>query len=197
MHIADGVLTLEATAAVSAVSIYVLYKALKEIPEEKITLTAACSAMFFLASFIHIPLGVTQIHLLLVGVIGVLIGRSAFLAIAVALILQALLLGYGGMVSVGVNLFIMAAPAWIVYELYRCAWMQNLNQKIRFFLVGFLGAFFSTVLLTAILYFSKEEYEWAAYTIFSVNIITMFIEGIISMFLLLFIQKTYSNILKV
>lgn len=196
MHIADGILTFEATALVSTASLGLLYYSLKKTYEEKITLTAACSAMFFLATFIHIPLGVTQIHLLLVGVIGIFLGWSSFLAIAVALILQALLLGYGGIVSVGVNLFIMAMPAALVGVFYHLAFVQKLNDKIRFFMVGFLGAFFSTLFLTAVLYFSKEQYEWAAYTIFSVNIVTMLVEGIVSMFLLLFIQKTYPKILK-
>lgn len=197
MHIADGILTLEATATLSAVAVGLVYRSLKKTDEDKITLTAACSAMFFLATFIHIPFGVTQIHLLLVGVIGILLGWSSFLAIAVALILQALLLGYGGIVSVGVNLVIMALPAYLVFWFYHTTWMQRINAKIRFFMVGFLGAFFSTLILTAVLYFSKEQYEWAAYTIFSVNIVTMLVEGIVSMFLLLFIQKSYPKILKV
>ncbi|PKN15032.1 MAG: cobalamin biosynthesis protein, partial [Deltaproteobacteria bacterium HGW-Deltaproteobacteria-24] len=54
MHIADGVLSLEATLAVSAVSAFAFYKALKELDNSMITLAAVCSAMFFIASFIHI-----------------------------------------------------------------------------------------------------------------------------------------------
>ena len=73
---------------------------------------------------------------------------------------------------------------------------NELNDKIKFFLVGFLGTFFATLFLTLILYFSKEEYNYAAFSIFSVNIITMIIEGIVSMFLLLFIKKVYPKILK-
>lgn len=197
MHISDGVLTLEATVIVSALSAFALYKAIKSIDDEKITLVAAMSAMFFISTFIHIPLGVTQIHLLLVGVIGIFIGWSSFLAILVALVLQALLLGYGGIVSLGVNLFIMAMPSLLVYYFYKSSFYGKLNEKVGFFLVGFLGTFFSTLFLTAILYFAKEEYEYAAFTIFGVNSFSMIIEGIISMFLLLFIKKSYPKILKV
>lgn len=197
MHIADGVLTLEATVVVSAISLLALIKALRDLKNEDISLTSVASAMFFIASFIHIPFGVTQIHLILLGVIGILISWSTFIAIFVALLLQALLLGYGGVVSIGVNLFIMAAPAVIVHYLYHTNFIQNLNDKIKFFLVGFTGTFFATLFLTMILYFSKEEYSYAAFSIFSVNIITMIIEGIVSMFLLLFIKKVYPKILKV
>ena len=196
MHIADGVLSIESTVVVSAVSLFAFYKAVKTIKEDEIPLTAVASAMFFIASFIHIPFGVTQIHLILLGVIGIFLGFSSFIAILIALILQALLLGYGGVVSIGVNLFIMATPALMVYYINKNELFLKINEKIRFFLIGFLGAFFATLFLVAILYFSKPQYVWAAYSIFGVNIFTMIIEGFVSMFLLMFIKKTYPKILE-
>lgn len=196
MHISDGVLGLETTLIVSAISLIALVKAVRELKNEDISLTSVASAMFFIASFIHIPFGVTQIHLILLGVIGILISWSSFVAIFVALLLQALLLGYGGISSLGVNLFIMAMPAVMVYYIYNTTFIKNLNDKIKFFLVGFLGTFFATVFLTLILYFSKEEYNYVAMSVFGINIITMLIEGTISMFLLLFIKKVYPKILK-
>ncbi|RXJ80320.1 cobalt transporter CbiM [Arcobacter sp. F2176] len=196
MHIADGVLTLESTITVSAISLVCLYVSIKSIKDEKITLAAAMSAMFFIATFIHVPLGVTQIHLVLIGVIGILIGWMSFISIFIALVLQALLLGYGGVVSLGVNLFVMGMPAIIVYYLYNMEITNKLNEKVKFFLVGFLGTFFATLFLAIILLFSKPEYEYASYTIFIVDSGAMVIEGIISMFLLQFIKKTYPKILK-
>lgn len=196
MHIADGVLTFEATAIVSAISAVALYKAIKELKNEDISLTAVASAMFFIASFIHIPFGVTQIHLILLGVIGLLISWSSFVAIFIALLLQALLLGYGGITSLGVNLFVMATPAVIVYYINKNEIFSKINEKVRFFLIGFLGTFFATLFLVLILYFSKPEYEWAAYSIFTVNLFTMTIEGFVSMFLLMFIKKVYPKILE-
>ncbi|WP_294965881.1 cobalt transporter CbiM [Sulfurimonas sp.] len=197
MHISDGVLSLEITVVVSVISLFAMLKAIKELKNEDISITGVASAMFFIASFIHIPFGITQIHLILLGVIGILVSWGAFVAIFAALLLQALLLGYGGIVSIGVNLFIMAMPAVIVHYIYHTPFIQNLNDKIKFFVVGFLGTFFATLFLTAILYFSKEEYNYAAVSIFLLNIITMIIEGIVSMFLLLFIKKVYPKILKV
>ena len=132
MHIADGVLTLEITAVITAVSAFAFYRAIRTIKEEEIPLTAVASAMFFIASFIHIPFGVTQIHLILLGVIGIFLGFSSFIAILIALILQALLLGYGGVVSIGVNLFIMAAPALIVYYINKNEMFLKINEKTPF-----------------------------------------------------------------
>ena len=162
MHISDGVLGLETTLIVSAISLIALVKAVRELKNEDISLTSVASAMFFIASFIHIPFGVTQIHLILLGVIGILISWSSFVAIFVALLLQALLLGYGGISSLGVNLFIMAMPAVMVYYIYNTTFIKNLNDKIKFFLVGFLGTFFATVFLTLILYFSKRPIPFLA-----------------------------------
>jgi len=196
MHISDGVLSVEVTAIVSVVSLLALAKSIKDLKNEDIPLTAVASAMFFIASFIHIPFGVTQLHLILLGVIGVLIGWSSFVAIFVALLLQALLLGYGGVVSLGVNLFVMAMPAVIVYYLYNSFLVSKLKDKVKYFLVGFIGTFFATLFLSMILYFSKDEYNYAAYTIFSANIVTMIVEGIVSMFLLLFLKKVYPKVLK-
>ncbi len=75
--------------------------------------------LFFIASFIHIPLGPTQIHLVLIGIIGIVLGSSVFLAILIALLLQATLLGFGGLTSLGANLIIMALPSFIIYSLVK------------------------------------------------------------------------------
>ena len=196
MHISDGVLSLEVTVVSTIVAFAFFVYSFRSLNNEKIVLASAFSALFFVASFIHIPFGRTQIHLMLLGFIGVFLGSVAIFSISLALILQALLLGYGGVVSIGVNLFIMAAPAVIVYYINKTEIFLKINEKIRFFLIGFLGAFFATLFLVAILYFSKAEYEWAAYSIFGVNIFTMVIEGFVSMFLLMFIKKTYPKILE-
>jgi len=196
MHISDGVLPLDTIVIVSTISFIALIKALKDLKSEDIALTAIASTMFFIASLIHIPFGITQIHLILLGVIGILISWSSFVAIFVALLLQALLLGYGGLISIGVNLFIMAIPAVFVHYIYHTKFFNNINDKLKYFFIGFMGTFFATLFLVTILYFSKDTYNYAALSIFSVNIITMIIEGVVSMFILLYIKKVYPKILK-
>ena len=52
MHISDGVLGLETTLIVSAISLIALVKAVRELKNEDISLTSVASAMFFIASFI-------------------------------------------------------------------------------------------------------------------------------------------------
>lgn len=196
MHISDGILDVETTIAVSCVSAVLFIYSLKKMKNEDITMIASMAALFFIASFVHIPIGPTQIHLLLIGIIGVFIGSMAFVSICIALLLQALLLGYGGLSSLGVNLFLMAMPALLVSLYIKLPFVKKLPDNIKFFSIGFLGIFFAVVFLFSILLLAKEEYKIAAYSIFAANIPAMILEGLICLFLLKYIKKSMPKLLK-
>ncbi len=68
------------------------------VREEDIPRIGVLTAAFFVGSSIHIKLAVlpTSVHLILNGLVGVVLGRRAPLAIAVGLLLQYLLLAHGG-----------------------------------------------------------------------------------------------------
>lgn len=196
MHISDGVLSVEVASTLAVVSVALCAYSIKSIKNENIAMAAAMSALFFVASFIHIPIGPTQIHLVLVGVIGVFLGSLSFLSITIALLLQAVLLGYGGLSSLGANIVIMALPAYMVYLLFRIDFMRKLNEKVKFFLIGFLGVCFSTILLALVLLFAKEEYLIASYSVIAANIPAMILEGLITVFLLQYIKKSIPKLLE-
>ena len=196
MHISDGIISVEVAITTGVVATLFCAYALKKLSNEKIALVAALSALFFVTSFIHIPFGPTQIHLMLLGFIGIFLGNLAFLSISIALILQALLLGFGGLTSLGANIVIMAMPAYMVYLIFKLNSMKKINEKIRFFLVGFIGVFISSIFLFIILVLSKEEYLAVGYSVIAVNIPTMILEGIITLFLLLYIKKVMPTLLK-
>ncbi|MCG3680106.1 cobalt transporter CbiM [Aliarcobacter butzleri] len=196
MHISDGIISIEvATVSAVATLAFCVYS-FRNLTNEKIALVASMSALFFVTSFIHIPFGVTQIHLMLIGFIGIFLGSLAFISIAIALILQALLLGFGGLSSLGANILVMALPAYLVYLIFKLEILKRLNEKVKFFLVGFLGVFISSLLLFSVLVFSKDEYLAVAYSIIAVNIPTMILEGLVTMFLLLYIKKSMPKLLK-
>jgi cobalt/nickel transport system permease protein len=71
------------------------------------------TAAFFVSSSIHIKLAIlpTSVHLLLNGLVGVLLGPRAPIAIAIGLLLQYLLLAHGGLTTLGLNTCIISAPA--------------------------------------------------------------------------------------
>lgn len=196
MHISDGIISIEVAIVSAVVTLAFCVYSFKNLTNEKIALVASMSALFFVTSFIHIPFGVTQIHLMLIGFIGIFLGSLAFISIAIALILQALLLGFGGISSLGANILVMALPAYLVYLIFKLEILKKLNEKVKFFLVGFLGVFISSLLLFTVLVFSKDEYLAVAYSIIAVNIPTMILEGIVTMFLLLYIKKSMPKLLK-
>src|SRR5574344_2275539 len=115
MHISDGILTLEVTIVSTVVAFGFLFYSFKNLSNDKIALASAFSALFFVASFIHIPFGPTQIHLMLLGFIGIFLGSISIFSISLALILQALLLGFGGVSSIGANILIMGVSSYLVF----------------------------------------------------------------------------------
>ncbi len=196
MHISDGILSSEVVIATSIISLGLIAVSLKNLKNKNIALISAMSAIFFIASFIHIPLGPTQVHLVLIGVIGILLGSGVFLAIAIALLLQATLLGYGGLSSLGANIIIMALPGYLIYLLTKSGVLNLLNEKIKYFAIGFVSVFLATIFLCLILVLAKQEYLLAAYTIILANIPAMVIEGLVTLFLINYLKKSMPDILK-
>lgn len=196
MHVSDGILTPEVAIVTSVIGISLVIYSIKNLKNDSIAILSAMSAMFFIASFIHIPIGPTQIHLILTGVIGILLGSQVFLAILIALILQATLLGYGGLTSLGANLIIMSLPAYIIYIIVKKGFLNFLSEKLRYFFIGFLAVFLSTALLSLILIFAKDEYLYVAYTIIFANIPAMIIEGLVTLFLINYLKKSIPQLLE-
>jgi cobalt/nickel transport system permease protein len=89
------------------------------IKEEEIPRVGMLTAVFFISSSIHLPVGPTSVHLILNGLVGVVLGVRAAIAIPVGLLLQAVLLGHGDLSTWGINSCIMAIPALIAGPLMR------------------------------------------------------------------------------
>ena len=114
MHLSEGVLH-SSTLLIGAVgAVLGLAIGLKKMTGDKLPLTALFSAAFFVASTIHIPVGIGSVHLILNGIAGLFLGWRVFPAFLIALTLQALMFSFGGLAVLGVNLCIMALPAVVV-----------------------------------------------------------------------------------
>jgi cobalt/nickel transport system permease protein len=90
------------------------------IQDEEIPQVALLTAAFFVASLMRIPVpGLpSSAHLLLNGLLGVVLGRRAPLAIAMGLLLQAILLQHGGLTTLGINCCVMALPALLAWQMF-------------------------------------------------------------------------------
>ncbi|MFO0927443.1 MAG: CbiM family transporter [Gemmataceae bacterium] len=111
VHIADGVLSWPVLATGFVVAGLLALIAGWRVHEDEIPRIAILTAAFFLASSIHVRIGPTSVHLLLSGLVGVVLGLRAPLAILIGVTLQALLLNHGGLTTVGVNAATEMLPA--------------------------------------------------------------------------------------
>lgn len=138
MHLSEGVLhtpILLSGAVLAAVGVAV---GLRRLEHERLPLTALFAAAFFVASTIHIPVGIGSVHLILNGMAGLFLGWAVFPAFLIALLLQVLFFSFGGFAVLGVNLCIMATPAILVHYLFRSFLRPQMSLK-RCLLTG-IGA---------------------------------------------------------
>ena len=115
MHISEGVLSAPVLITGAALTATAVGLGLKKMDYDRIPQVAILSSVFFVASLIHIPIGPANAHLVMNGLTGLLLGFSAFPAILVGLILQAILFQFGGITTLGINTFNIAFPALISF----------------------------------------------------------------------------------
>lgn len=196
MHIAEGVLSGPVLAAGFAVTAVGVGIGLKKLDFEQIAETGILAAAFFVASLVHVPVGPANVHLILNGLVGLLLGWAAFPAIAVALLLQAVFFQFGGLTSLGVNTAIMALPAVACYYLFAPLIKKSTRiASIAAFTCGFMAVFMGAILLGGALYLSNESFLEVASIAVSAHVPIMIIEGFITLFCIGFLKKVRPEML--
>ncbi len=198
MHISEGILSLPVLAGGGAVAAVGTVIGLRKLDYEHIMTTALLSSTFFVASLVHVPIGPSSVHLILNGLVGLILGWAAVPAIAVALFLQALLFGFGGVTVLGVNTVVMAGPAVVVYLLFR-SWVREGGKKqlIAGFLSGALAVALSGILVAVALIGTDEAFLKTAQLILLAHIPIMLIEGVVTMFTVSFLSRVQPEILAI
>ncbi len=130
VHIGDGQLTFTWLLGGFVVAGLLVLIASLRMRDDDVPRVAVLTAAFFVASLIHVRLGPTPVHLVLNGLLGVVLGWRAPLAVFVGLGLQAVLMpGHGGFTTLGVNTCVMAIPALLASVLFqllhRKSWLQQ------------------------------------------------------------------------
>lgn len=197
MHLSEGLLRPEILIGGAVVSAAFTLYAFKTLKDDEIPKTAVLSALFFLASFIHVPIGPTSVHLVLGGIVGAMLGFRAFIAIFVALLLQGVLFGFGGLTTLGINLFNLATPTLIGYWLFILSIRKPRYKDVLWFLVGFLPLALSALLLSLTLSLNGDAFVDAAKIALLAHLPVMFIEGMMTLLALRFIEKVSPNLLHV
>ena len=140
MHIPDGYLSLQTTLPAIGTMIPLWAVALKRVKmhlsERQVPLLSLCAAFSFVIMMFNVPFGQSSVHAVGAVFIAILLGPwAACIAISIALIIQALVFGDGGILSIGANCFNMAfIMPFAGYYLYKLiAGKSNIQSKRSMF----------------------------------------------------------------
>jgi len=170
---------------------------LRKVDDERIPRIAMLSAAFFVASLIHVPIGPSSAHLVLNGLAGVVIGWAAFPAMLVALLLQAILFGFGGLTTLGVNTVVMAGPAVVCHYLF--AWgVRGRGPTVAFvcgLLAGGVAVLLSALLVCVALVTTGKAFAVVAGLVVAAHVPVAVIEGLITGCIAGFLRKVKPELL--
>jgi cobalt/nickel transport system permease protein len=203
VHISDGVLGNTWLAGGFVVSGLLLLPASYRVRDEEIPRIALLSAAFFVATLLHLPLGPMSVHLLFNGLVGVVLGRRAPLAILIGLGLQAALLGHGGFTTLGVNTCVLSLPALLagwMFSVQQRFFSRNHRSNILLWVVGCvigMTSVMATLLLNAavVLWGGAEDWHQIVRLVFLFHLPIVGLEGIVLGFTVSFLARVKPEML--
>ena len=202
MHLSEAVLaTSDAGRIVLGAGIVLAAAAtavgLRKLDYERMPRVAVLSSAFFVVSLIHFPIGPIEFHLVLNGLIGLVLGWAAFPALLMALVLQAVLFGYGGILAVGINTVVMAVPAVVVYYLFHGA-VQGRRNGLALaagVAAGATGVLLGITLSAVSVAATGEQWREPALVAFLAHLAVVAVEGAITGSVVMFLRKVSPELL--
>ncbi len=213
MHIPDGILPAQVCAAGYAITGLATWYSLRQInrkpdPTAEIPKASLLTAAFFVASSIYIPIPPASVHLILNGLLGVVLGYFAFPAILIGLFFQALVIGHGGITTLGVNAAMMGIPALLAYHIFqaRNTFGNVLKEPARTAIFAFLGGalglgiaalvFLLLVILNVPADVDATTERGAILALSAAHVPLMIVEGVFTAMLVLFLQRVKPELLE-
>ena len=201
MHIPDGVLSEPVVAtgifATGAIAAYAVYKTKSgELPK-----LSLLTGVFFVVSLVSLPLpGPTCVHPMLAAFLGILLGSKAVIAVLVGLGLQAFLLQYGGITTLGINTLLVTVPAIIGAQVFYLGNRYTFSVFGRGAISGFIATMLVGVFLAFVMYFSDERYGEGYFSLVNIILLTHFvlavIEALVTGFAARYIEKARPSLLR-
>jgi cobalt/nickel transport system permease protein len=199
MHLSDGVLPISTVAVGYLASGVGIGLVTSQMKAEEMPRIAVMSAAFFVASLIHVRLGAAfSVHLLLHGLVGIVLGKTALVAIALGLFLQAIEFGHGGLLNLGVNTVVMGLPAVSCGWCYRHfqAKFRDMRKPLLAGLLSALAVVLSAFLAAFALLTGGDSFREASIALLVTNIPIIPIEGIITAGVVYFLLKIKPEVLQ-
>jgi len=196
MHISEGVLSGPVLVSGMVLAAAGTAIGLKNLDYDRIPQIGILSASFFVASLIHVPIGVSSVHLILNGFVGLILGWGAFPAILVALTLQAVLFQFGGITALGVNTVIMASPAVLCYFLFGRLIIKKPSVALpAAFAASALSVFLAGILLGLALVFTEKDFFKVSTIVVMAHLPVMAVEGVITALCVGFLKRVQPSML--
>ncbi len=186
MHISEGVLDIKWCVGGYVAAAPLVGYALKKLHQEDIPKVSVVGAAFFAASLIHFRVGISSVHLTLIGLTGLMLGIHSVLAILAGLFFQAVIFQHGGLTTLGINTVTMGAAALIVHGFFILLpkkWRErNLLLSLTGGILSGVGVIVAAGLVALVIYLSSREYAGMAVVFTVANAILAGVEGIAGFF---------------
>ncbi|MBQ9433736.1 MAG: cobalt transporter CbiM [Synergistaceae bacterium] len=192
MHISEGILSAGVLAAGWAGTCAFTAIGLKKTDTSRIVRTAMVSSAFFLASLVNVRIGASSTHLSLLAPMGLVLGWGVFPAVLTALLLQAVLFGFGGLLVLGVNTFVMGSAALSVYVLFGKIIRESKNRAVILcvsFIAGGLAVLMGAVLVGVCLGLTDAKFLNATKILVTAHVPVAVIEGAVTAFLVMWLKR--------
>jgi cobalt/nickel transport system permease protein len=198
MHISDGVLPAQVWIPGAVAAGGIVAAALPRLDERSIPRVAVLTSAFFVGSSIHVPLGLTSVHLLLVGLLGIVLGPLSFIAVLVGLFFQASLLGHGGLTTLGVNTLTMGSGAAVAGLCFRAAhrhWPSRSAAPPAAFIASVAGVAAASAVYFGVMALGGSDLAKLAAVSLIPNLVLAVIEGFISASVVAFLLRVKPDML--
>ncbi len=156
MHIPDGYLSPQTYIPLFGVFVVTAAIAVKKVKEEvsarNVPYLGMAAAFSFIIMMFNLPIpGGTTGHAVGSAVIAIIFGPwAAMLAVSVAIIIQALIFGDGGITAIGANCFNMAVfmpfTAYYIFKLFSRNPAKKTGVAVAAFFSGYLGLVLAAIL---------------------------------------------------
>lgn len=193
MHISEGILSGGVLVAGWAGTVAGVSYGLRRTNPDKIIQTALISSAFFLASIVNIRIGPSSTHLSLLAPMGLILGQAVFPAVFVALLLQAVLFGFGGLVVLGANTVVMGVPALAVSVIFGRAVRVAMGRgrvAVLSFMAGSLAVMMGAGIAGLFLWMTDADFAGAVKLLLAANVPVAVVEGVVTAFLVMWLKKS-------
>ncbi|MBS7544056.1 MULTISPECIES: cobalt transporter CbiM [Ancylobacter] len=198
-HIPDGILSVPVLISGAAIAAAGVGLGLRRLDDRLIPRAGLLAAAVFVASLVSIPVGPSSVHVLMSGLMGIMLGVAAFPAVLVVLLLQALLFGFGGLTTLGVNTVNIALPGVLSALLLGPALRKAGHATTRAALAGLVGVLSvaGTGLLVALsLALSSSDYTPVATVLVATYVPLMIGEGFVTATIVAFLARVQPDALR-